>query len=301
MATAPVLDTSATESGEKLPWKVVQAPHEWYVTRPEIYVMGCRNPFRIAVDQRTGILYWGEVGPDAGGPNPLRGPAGFDEINQARKAGNFGWPMFAGDNRPYWNWDFATGKTNFLYDAEHPRNNSRYNTGPEILPPAQPALIWYPSGSSARFPVVNAGDGALTVAVCWSEAAVAMLAAGRTADAERRTRAALPVLEAGYGRDHALVANAYIGLGDARLTQGDAVAAARYFEEGRARMARSSIDDAYLASAEYGLAMALYRREPARAIALAEQAIARWRDDPGWTGELAEAEAWLREHRGRGR
>ena len=147
----------------------------------------------------------------------------------------------------------------------------------------------------------NAGDAALTVAVCWSEAAVAMLAAGRTADAERRTRAALPVLEAGYGPDHALVANAYIGLGDARLAQGDAVAAARYFEEGRARMARSSIDDAYLASAEYGLAMALFRREPARAVALAEQAIARWRDDPGWTGELAEAEAWLREHRGRGR
>jgi hypothetical protein len=43
----------------------------------------------------------------------------------------------------------------------------------------------------------NAGDAALTVAVCWSEAAVAMLAAGRTATAERRTRAALPVLEAG--------------------------------------------------------------------------------------------------------
>ena len=126
-------------------------------TRPEIYVMGCRNPFRIAVDQRTGILYWGEVGPDAGGPNPERGPAGFDEINQAKKAGNFGWPMFAGDNRPYWNWDFATGKTNFLYDAEHPRNTSRYNTGPEELPPAQPAFIWYPGGQSSRFPVVGSG------------------------------------------------------------------------------------------------------------------------------------------------
>ena len=38
MATAPVLDTSATETSEKLPWKVVQCPHEWDVTRPEIYV-----------------------------------------------------------------------------------------------------------------------------------------------------------------------------------------------------------------------------------------------------------------------
>jgi type 1 glutamine amidotransferase len=33
--------------------------------RPEIYVMGNRNPYRISVDKKTGYLYWGEVGPDA--------------------------------------------------------------------------------------------------------------------------------------------------------------------------------------------------------------------------------------------
>jgi glucose/arabinose dehydrogenase len=33
--------------------------------RPEIYVMGNRNPYRISIDQKTGFLYWGEVGPDA--------------------------------------------------------------------------------------------------------------------------------------------------------------------------------------------------------------------------------------------
>lgn len=133
-------------------------------TRPEIYVMGCRNPFRIAVDQRTGNVYWGEVGPDAGGPNPDRGPAGFDEINQARKAGNFGWPMFIGDNHAYVNWDFATGKTNFTYDPQHPRNTSRYNTGPVDLPPAQSALIWYPYGPSTRFPAVDGGGGRTAMA-----------------------------------------------------------------------------------------------------------------------------------------
>lgn len=63
--------------------------------------MGNRNPFRITVDKKTGYLYWGEVGPDSGGPNPSRGPAGFDEINQARQAGNFGWPYFIADNKPY--------------------------------------------------------------------------------------------------------------------------------------------------------------------------------------------------------
>ena len=55
-------------------------------TRPEIYVMGDRNPYRISVDQHTGYLYWGEVGPDAGENNDKRGPRGYDEINQARES-----------------------------------------------------------------------------------------------------------------------------------------------------------------------------------------------------------------------
>ena len=29
-------------------------------TRPEIYIMGLRNPFRISVDAHTGWLLWGE-------------------------------------------------------------------------------------------------------------------------------------------------------------------------------------------------------------------------------------------------
>ena len=41
-------------------------PSDMDGTRPEIYVMGNRNPYRISVDKRTGFLYWGEVGPDAG-------------------------------------------------------------------------------------------------------------------------------------------------------------------------------------------------------------------------------------------
>jgi cytochrome c len=129
-------------------------------TRPEIYVMGNRNPFRISVDQHNNFLYWGEVGPDAGGPNEKRGPAGFDEINQARKAGNFGWPYFAGDNKPYRRFDFATNTNGEPWDPEHPVNESRYNTGPRELPPAQPAFIWYPYSRSTRFPAV--GDGGRT-------------------------------------------------------------------------------------------------------------------------------------------
>ncbi len=126
-------------------------------TRPEIYVMGNRNPFRISLDRKNGFLYWGEVGPDAGVPNENRGPAGFDEVNQARAAGNFGWPYFVADNKAYWHWDFAAKTNTFKYDPAKPINTSPNNTGIQELPPAQPAFIFYPSGPSTRFPVVKSG------------------------------------------------------------------------------------------------------------------------------------------------
>ncbi len=43
-------------------------------TRPEIYAMGFRNPFRMSVDEKTGTVYVGDYGPDAGAASPTRGP-----------------------------------------------------------------------------------------------------------------------------------------------------------------------------------------------------------------------------------
>ena len=129
-------------------------------TRPEIYAMGCRNPFRISVDQKNGILYWGDVGPDAQGFQEGRGPAGQDEVNQARAAGNFGWPYFVGDNKAYWKYDFEKKTSGERFDPLKPLNKSPNNTGIKELPPAQPAFIYYPYGPSAKFPVVEGGGGA---------------------------------------------------------------------------------------------------------------------------------------------
>lgn len=126
-------------------------------TRPEIYVMGNRNPFRISVDARTGFLYWGEVGPDAGADSAHRGPKGHDEVNQARKAGFFGWPYFVGNNKAYNDYDFATGVSGAPYNAAAPINNSPNNTGIQMLPPAQSAFIWYPYDESPEFPLVGKG------------------------------------------------------------------------------------------------------------------------------------------------
>ncbi|MDB6021740.1 MAG: domain containing protein [Pedosphaera sp.] len=133
-------------------------------TRPEIYAMGCRNPFRISLDQKTGFLYWGDVGPDAGTGKEGRGPVGLDEINQARAPGNFGWPYFTGDNKPYWKYDFETKTSGEKFDPAHPVNNSPNNTGIKELPPAQPAMIFYPPSQSAKFPVVNGGGGRTAMA-----------------------------------------------------------------------------------------------------------------------------------------
>jgi cytochrome c len=127
-------------------------------TRPEIYVMGDRNPYRISVDKKNGFLYWGEVGPDANNDSlDTRGPRGYDEINQARKAGNFGWPLFVGNNYPYRAYDYATGKSGAAFDPAKPLNESRNNTGLKELPPAQPAFIWYPYAQSADFPKLGSG------------------------------------------------------------------------------------------------------------------------------------------------
>lgn len=127
-------------------------------TRPEIYVMGNRNPYRISVDQKNSFLYWGEVGPDAAADSfDTRGPRGYDEVNQARKAGYFGWPLFVGNNYPYRQYNYETGVSGPPFDPAHPVNDSRNNTGLRDLPAAQPAFIWYPYAASHDFPQVGTG------------------------------------------------------------------------------------------------------------------------------------------------
>lgn len=139
-------------------------------TRPEIYTMGHRNPYRISVDQRTGYVYWGDVGPDARDDAPDRGARGHDEVGQARGPGNFGWPHFIGDNKAYNKYDFATEKSSEPWDAAAPTNNSPNNTGLKVLPPAQEAFIWYPYATSEEFPMMgNGGRNAMAGPVYYQD------------------------------------------------------------------------------------------------------------------------------------
>lgn len=130
-------------------------------TRPEIYVMGLRNPYRFTVDKKTGILYWGEVGPST----TVRGRDGtfmsYDEVNKASSPGFYGWPYFLGNNDAFPMYDFATGKDPPPKDPKNPINDSPNNTGLKNLPSARPAMIWYGPDSSEQFPLVGSGGASV--------------------------------------------------------------------------------------------------------------------------------------------
>ncbi|MEU9611289.1 PQQ-dependent sugar dehydrogenase [Streptomyces sp. NPDC048209] len=120
-------------------------------TRPEIYAMGFRNPFRMTVDKPTGVVYLGDYGPDAGTASAARGPAGQVEFNRITKAGNYGWPYCTGRNDAYVDYNFATSASGAAFSCSAPRNTSPNNTGLTDLPAAQPAWIPYDGGSVPEF------------------------------------------------------------------------------------------------------------------------------------------------------
>jgi len=116
------------------------------LARPEIYIMGVRNPYKIFVDPISNTLFWGEVGPDDNQATEA-GPAGHDEINRADSPGNYGWPYFTADNKPY-----RSIYDQSWYDPTAPYNRSRWNTGMAQLPKAQPAFHYVNHGAyMARF------------------------------------------------------------------------------------------------------------------------------------------------------
>ena len=129
-------------------------------TRPEIYTMGHRNAWRVSVDSKSGYVYWGEVGPDAQNDTEI-GPRGYDELNQARGAGFFGWPYFVGESA-FPHYDYAAKKPGEKKDPRKPTNTSPNNTGLTELPPLAPSFIYYPYAVSDKFPELGTGGRSAT-------------------------------------------------------------------------------------------------------------------------------------------
>jgi cytochrome c len=128
-------------------------------TRPEIYTMGERNPFRMSIDPLTGVPLVANYGPDAGTASPTRGQENTVEWDALTAPGNAGWPFCIGNNTPYIQYNFATQISGSAFDcAGGPTNSSPNNTGLTKLPPAVPAEVWYHyQADPAHFPELSGG------------------------------------------------------------------------------------------------------------------------------------------------
>ncbi|WP_028067530.1 ThuA domain-containing protein [Solirubrobacter soli] len=133
-------------------------------TRPEIYAMGFRNPFRLQVDEND-VAYVSDYSPDSQVQQRSRGPAGTGRYEIVRKAANYGWPTCYSTKLGYYKWNFSefpTGSTTPGIPATTPPeaydcgaavqiNDSRWvrDGGPGIepglreLPPVTDPDIWY--------------------------------------------------------------------------------------------------------------------------------------------------------------
>ncbi|WP_205471609.1 ThuA domain-containing protein [Nocardioides sp. SYSU D00038] len=132
-------------------------------TKPEIYAMGFRNPFRIGLDEQHNKIIVADYGPDAGSVSPTRGPNGRVEWNILSEPGNYGWPYCVGDNTPYNDYNFATSQAGATFNCAAPVNNSPNNTGLTNLPPAKAATMWQSNnGSITGSPEIGASGAPMT-------------------------------------------------------------------------------------------------------------------------------------------
>ncbi len=106
-------------------------------TRPEIFAMGLRNPFRFSIDPARDWVLSGDVGPD--------GSTEVDELNLIKTAGNYGWPYFNG---------VKSYRSN---GPAEPVNTSKANTGMRVLPTVRPPTFSYTYTGSTAFPGFDRG------------------------------------------------------------------------------------------------------------------------------------------------
>ena len=126
-------------------------------TRPEIYAMGLRNPFRFAINRKNDDVYLGDYSPDAQTADPDRGPAGQGRWMIIKRPGNYGWPFCATPDLPYVDYDFATETPGEDFNCNKPVNDSRHNTGLRTLPQVVQPDVWYTYNESALFPELGTG------------------------------------------------------------------------------------------------------------------------------------------------
>jgi PKD repeat protein len=136
-------------------------------TRPEIYAMGFRNPFRLQVDEND-VAYVSDYSPDSTTPTQFHGPPGVGRYEIVRHPANYGWPYCFRPNLPEYPWNVnlqvpmnlnnhqpvPAGVTPQPYDCSNPagfQNNDYWNlnggpsvaAGLAVTPPLTDPDVWY--------------------------------------------------------------------------------------------------------------------------------------------------------------
>jgi cytochrome c len=125
-------------------------------TRPEIYIMGNRNPYTIYVDPVRRWLTWGDVGPDAknmdgGLMNQQGSTEKTEEYDLAKAPGNYGYPFFSGDfaTKPGANADAPAMPEGYKWEGSDP--------GLMVLPKAIPPIYPYKKACAITGPIYRYG------------------------------------------------------------------------------------------------------------------------------------------------
>ncbi|GAA0490439.1 glycosyl hydrolase [Paractinoplanes deccanensis] len=135
-------------------------------TRPEIFLMGVRNPFRFDVS-KSGYVYVGDYSPDSRVPNPARGPEGTGRWIATNKAGNYGWPYCYSPDLPYIDFDFVTRTSGAAFTCTTPVNESPRNTGLRELPPVRDPQLAYTFNAVTPCPTAYLQDPPVACGFDW--------------------------------------------------------------------------------------------------------------------------------------
>ncbi|MDB5047129.1 MAG: secreted glycosyl hydrolase [Fibrobacteres bacterium] len=120
-------------------------------TRPEIYIMGNRNPYTLSLDPVRKWIVWGDVGPDNknfdGADMNVGGPEKTEEYDLAKAPGNYGYPFFAGDfaTKPGTNAAAPTMPAGYGWEGAQP--------GMTTLPPAVSPIYAYKKACAITGPI----------------------------------------------------------------------------------------------------------------------------------------------------
>ena len=130
-------------------------------TRPEIYSMGWRNPFRIEIDPDTDALWVADYSPDAKKSKASPRPGRSRQVGDRGRARQLRLALLRHRAAALQGLRLQDQEERQDFDCSAPVNTSVHNTGKRRLPPVTQPEVWYSYAKSKRFPALDQKDGGI--------------------------------------------------------------------------------------------------------------------------------------------